>query len=35
MGKYRTVVAYKDYFEEFLNAQTPVDSNAKFPHENN
>lgn len=23
MGKYRTVVAYKDYFEEFLNAQTP------------
>ena len=23
MGKYRTVVAYKDYFEEFLNAQKP------------
>lgn len=22
MGKHRTVVAYKDYFEEFLNAQT-------------
>lgn len=23
MGKYRTVIAYKDYFEEFLKAQTP------------